>query len=706
MQMDIKEIKQEFSGRTLILQTGKMAKQADGAVLIQHGETQVLVTATSSHKAREGQNFLPLVCDYQENNYAAGKIPGGFFKREGRPTEKEVLTSRLIDRPMRPLFPKGYKFDIQIIANVLSADKQNESDVLAITAASAALTISDIPFDGPIAGVRVGRVEGEMVCNPTLEQSEQSDIDIIVAGRREGLVMVEGRASMLSEDEMADALLFAHKEMQPLLDMQQELCEQAGRSKRAFEVHQIDQQILDKVAQLAPEKIKAAVAINEKLPRYHAMDAARAEVLEQALAELGEETPAADVLEAFSSLHKQIVREQMLSTSRRIGGRGPEDIREITCEVGLLCRTHGSALFTRGETQALVTTTLGSGGDVQRVEGLSGESKKNFMLHYNFPPFSVGEVRMLRGPSRREIGHGALAERAIKMVLPDVDSFPYTIRIVSEVLESNGSSSMATVCGGVLSLMDAGVPISHPVAGIAMGLVTDGERTMILSDILGDEDHLGDMDFKVTGSMDGITALQMDIKIPVVSEELLRKALYQARDGRKHILGKMLDALPQPRSELSEHAPRFTILYISPDRIRDVIGPGGKYIRGIIEQTGVKIEVEDDGKVTIFSADVNSAHEAEKLVREHAAEVEVGTIYLGLVKRVTDFGAFVEVIPPSTDGLVHISELADHRIQSVTDVTHEGEELLVKVIDVDKNGRIRLSHREVMNEDPEKYRRK
>jgi len=703
--MKFKEMTVDYYGRPLLVQTGKMAKQADGSILIQHGQTQVLVTAVSSHKARDNQSFLPLVCDYQERTYAAGKIPGGFFKREGRPTEKEVLTSRLIDRPLRPLFPKGYFFDIQIVASVLSADTQNESDVLAITAASTALHISDIPFDGPIAGVRVGRENGEFICNPTNDQIEKSDLDIIVAGRREGLVMVEGQAKMLSEDEMADALLFAHKAMQPLIDMQQELREAVGRDKREFEVEQTPEDIAAKVKELAADKIEELVSIPNKLERYRALDEFKAQTVEQIVEALGEETDPADVKGAFGELHKDVVREMMLGSGKRIDGRAPEDIREITCEVGLLTRTHGSALFTRGETQALVTTTLGTSADEQRIDSLIGESSKRFMLHYNFPPFSVGEVRMLRGPGRREIGHGALAERAIKLVLPTQEVFPYTIRIVSDVLESNGSSSMATVCGGILSLMDAGVPISHPVAGIAMGLVTDGERTMILSDILGDEDHLGDMDFKVTGSMDGITALQMDIKIPAVSEELLRQALAQARDGRQFILKKMLEAIPAPRKQLSDFAPRITILYINPERIRDLIGPGGKYIKSIIEKTGVKIEVDDDGKVMIFSPDESAAKEAEAQVREYVQDVELGTIYLGTVKRVTDFGAFVEIVP-NTDGLVHISELANYRVRAVTDIVQEGDELLVKVIDIDKSGKIRLSHRAVMDEDPEKYRRK
>jgi len=688
-----------FGGKELSIETGRMAKQADGSVVVRYGDTMVLVTAVASSSVRPGVDFMPLTVDYLEKTSAAGRIPGGYFKREGRMTEVEVLTSRLIDRPSRPLFPKGWRFDTQVIAMVVSTDRENASDVLAMTGASMALHLSDIPWAGPYAGVRVGRIEGKLVVNPTFAERATSDLDLLVACSRDAIVMVEGGAAELGEDVIVDALMFAHQSAQPLIDLQEKLRAAVGKPKREFVPPVKDPAIVDKVASLANQKIEAAMAIRDKHERYAALDSAGAETkaaLEATFPERG-----AEVGEAFESAKKKHLRELVLNTGRRIDGRGTSDIRTITCEVGVLPRTHGSSLFTRGETQSLVTTTLGTSQDAQHIEALTGNIDKRFMLHYNFPPFSTGETKPLRGASRREVGHGNLAERAIARVLPSEKDFPYTIRIVSEILESNGSSSMASVCGGILSLMDGGVPIKTPVAGIAMGLIKEGDRVAVLSDILGDEDHLGDMDFKICGSKLGVTAVQMDIKIQGLTREILETALRQAREGRVHILGKMAEALATHRDDLSRYAPRIHTLRVKPDQIREIIGPGGKTIRGITAQTGVAIEVEDDGTVHIASPDGIAVKKAIDIIKGLTTEPEVGEFYLGVVKRLAEFGAFVEILP-GTDGLVHISELDEKRVRAVQDICKEGDEMLVKVIGIDRaSGKIRLSRREALGKTPD-----
>ncbi|HXU64942.1 MAG TPA: polyribonucleotide nucleotidyltransferase [Polyangia bacterium] len=688
-----------FGGKELSIETGRMAKQADGSVVVRYGDTMVLVTAVASGSVRPGVDFMPLTVDYLEKTSAAGRIPGGYFKREGRMTEVEVLTSRLIDRPSRPLFPKGWRFDTQVIAMVVSTDRENPSDVLAMTGASVALHLSDIPWAGPYAGVRVGRIEGQLVINPTFAQREKSELDLIVACSRDAIVMVEGGAAELGEDVLVDALMFAHQQAQPLIDLQDKLRAAVGKTKREFTPPAKDPQIVSKVAELANQKIEAAMAIRDKHERYAALDAAGSET-KTALAEAFPER-GAEVGEAYESAKKKHLRELVLNTGRRIDGRGTSDIRQITCEAGVLPRTHGSALFTRGETQALVTTTLGTSQDTQHIEGIIGDIEKRFLLHYNFPPFSTGETKPLRGASRREVGHGHLAERAIARVLPTEKEFPYTIRIVSEILESNGSSSMASVCGGILSLMDGGVPIKTPVAGIAMGLIKEGDRVAVLSDILGDEDHLGDMDFKICGTKTGVTAVQMDIKIQGLTREILETALRQAREGRLFILGKMAEALAAPREDLSRYAPRIHTLQVKPDQIREIIGPGGKTIRGITAQTGVSIEVEDDGTVHIASPDGIAVKKAIDIIKGLTTEPEMGEFYMGVVKRLADFGAFVEILP-GTDGLVHISELDAQRVRTVQDICKEGDEMLVKVIGIDRaTGKIRLSRKEAMGKTPE-----
>jgi polyribonucleotide nucleotidyltransferase len=688
-----------FGGKELSIETGRMAKQADGAVVVRYGDTMVLVTAVASSSVRPGVDFMPLTVDYLEKTSAAGRIPGGYFKREGRMTEVEVLTSRLIDRPSRPLFPKGWRFDTQVIAMVVSTDRENASDVLAMTGASAALHLSDIPWAGPYAGVRVGRVGGKLVVNPTFGERAQSDLDLVVACSRDAIVMVEGSAGEVGEDVIVDALMFAHKEVQPLIDLQEKLKAAVGKTKREFVPPVKDPVIVAKVAELANQKIESAMAIRDKQQRYTALDAAGSETKEALATEFAER--AGEVSEAFESAKKKHLRELVLNTGRRIDGRATTDIRQITCEVGVLPRTHGSSLFTRGETQALVTTTLGTSQDTQHIEGITGDIEKRFMLHYNFPPFSTGETKPLRGASRRETGHGHLAERALARILPSDKDFPYTIRIVSEILESNGSSSMASVCGGTLSLMDAGVPIKTPVAGIAMGLIKEGDRVAVLSDILGDEDHLGDMDFKICGSKAGITAVQMDIKIQGLTREILETALRQAKDARVHILGKMAEALAAPREDLSRYAPRIHTLRVKPDQIREIIGPGGKTIRGITAQTGVAIEVEDDGTVHIASPDGIAVKKAIDIIKGLTTEPEVGEYYMGVVKRLAEFGAFVEILP-GTDGLVHISELDSKRVNRVEDVCKEGDEMMVKVIAIDRaSGKIRLSRRATLGENPD-----
>jgi len=685
----------QFNGQTLTLETGKMARQADGAVVVTYGDTKVLCTAVSAKQLREGQGFFPLTVNYQEKFYAGGKIPGSFFRRERGATERETLVCRLIDRPLRPLFPKGYMFETQIMPTVISVDEQNDPDTLAMLGASAAVAVSDIPFDGPVAAVRVGRVEGTLIANPTIEQRAGSDMDIIVAGSRDAIIMVEGEAKFISEQEMLDALFFAHEALQPLLDIQLELVKVAGLEKREFSVKTIDPAIIAKVAELAEGRLVEAVKIRAKQERY----AAVAEIKTDVLAALSEEFEGQsdDVSEAFGSLQKRLVRQMVARDKVRIDGRDKDTIRPITCEIGVLPRAHGSALFTRGETQALVAVALGTSKDEQRMDNVQSMEFKKFMLHYNFPPFCVGETSMRLFPGRREIGHGMLAERSIAQVLPNHDDFPYTLRVVSDILESNGSSSMASVCGASLALMDAGVPIKEAVAGIAMGLIKEGDDVVVLSDILGDEDHLGDMDFKVTGTRDGITALQMDIKISGVSKEIMGQALDQAREGRIHILGKMSEAIAVSRSDLSPYAPRITTINVKPDQVRTVIGPGGKNVRGIIEATGCSIDIEDDGRINIASSDGEACKAAIKMIRNLTQDAEVGRLYMATVKKIMDFGAFVEIFP-GTEGLVHISELAKERVKNVTDILNEGDKVLVKCLDIDRQGKIKLSRKEALGE--------
>src|SRR5437016_2020097 len=655
-------IEMDLAGRRLRLETGRVAKQADGAVLATYGDTVVLATAVGSQTVRPGIDFLPLTVDYQEKAYAAGKIPGGYFKREGRPSEKEVLTSRLIDRPMRPLFPEGYYFETQVIASVLSADQTGSSDVVGMTAASAALTLSDIPFEGPVAGVKIGRVNGQFVVNPPLEILESSDLQLIVAGTADAVMMVEGGGNELPEAVMIEAIELAHAEIKKIVAKVLELRALAGRPKRAVKAEEIDPALVSEVRHLVAGPIREAILIPNKTARQERLG----QILEEAVEKLKTDDPdrSRHIKLVFHSLEYSEVRNMILERGIRADGRGPADIRPVTCEVGVLPRTHGSALFTRGETQSLAVVTLGTTEDEQRIDALEGEYYRTFMLHYNFPPFSVGEARPLRSPGRREVGHGALAERALKMVLPSKQEFPYTLRLVSDILESNGSSSMATVCGGSLALMDAGVPIKEPVAGIAMGLIKEGDKVMVISDILGLEDHLGDMDFKVCGTAQGVTALQMDIKIGGITAQLMEKALAQAREGRVHILERMRTALAAPRPQMSPYAPRIYTIKIKPEKIREVIGPGGKVIRDIVATCGVKMDVQDDGTVTIAASDEACAQKAITRVNQITEEVEVGKLYMGKVKKIMDFGAFVEVLP-GVDGLVHISQLAHHRVKAV-----------------------------------------
>ena len=683
----------EFGGRTLSIETGRMAKQANGSVVVRSGDTIVLVTAVASKSAKEGQDFFPLTVNYQEKAYAGGKIPGGFFKREARPSDSETLTCRLIDRPIRPLFPETFLNDTQIMATVISADKDNDPGILSMIGASAALEVSDIPFFGPIAGVKVGRVNGEFIANPTAEQLEASDMEIIVAASRDAICMVEGGAKELSEDVMLDAIFFGHKAIQPILDAQIKLKAKAGVPKRDVIAPTVDTELRSRVSELAYSRIKDAVRIVSKQERHIAIDT----VIDETIAALSADYEGQNkqIKGFIGDLEYELVRQHIIKDGERIDGRDTKTVRPIASEIGLLPRVHGSALFTRGETQALVAATLGTSYDEQRIDSLYGESKKKFLLHYNFPPYSVGETSFRLGPGRREIGHGALAERALSAVLPEHESFPYTIRIVSETLESNGSSSMAAICGGSLSMMDAGIPIKAPVAGIAMGLIKEGDQVAILSDILGDEDHLGDMDFKVAGTAEGVTALQMDIKIAGVSREIMKKALEQAREGRLHILGKMAETITATRPELSSYAPRITTIYVKTDKIRDVIGTGGKNIRNITETTGVVVDIDDTGRINIASSDKAACELAIKMIRDLTAEAEEGKIYAGVVKKIMDFGAFVEIFP-GTDGLVHISELDTERVKNVSDVLNEGDKVLVKCIGIDKQGKIKLSRKEAL----------
>ena len=691
------KVQVECSGKVITISTGKMAKQANGAVVVTCGDSMVLVTAVAAKSAKEGQNFFPLTVNYQEKAYAGGKIPGGFFKREGRPSENETLTCRLIDRPIRPLFPENFLNDTQIMATVVSADKDNDPAILSMIGASAALEVSDIPFFGPIAGVKVGRVDGRFVANPSADEMAKSDIDIIVAASREAVIMVEGGAAIVSEEDMLEAVFFGHAAVQPILAAQEELRKLAGVPKREIAPVEVDEALKSRVREQAYGKMKDAVRIKSKGERHDRIDAITDEVL-SALTEEGVEH-AKEIKGFLGDFEYELVREHILKDGERIDGRDTRTIRPISTEVGLLPRAHGSSLFTRGETQALVAATLGTSIDEQRIDSLYGENRKRFLLHYNFPPFSVGETSFRLAPGRREIGHGMLAERALERVLPKHDAFPYTVRIVSDTLESNGSSSMATVCGGSMAMMDAGIPISAPVAGIAMGLIKEGDEVAILSDILGDEDHLGDMDFKVAGTAQGVTALQMDIKISGVSKEIMQKALAQAREGRLHILGRMAETLEIARAELSPFAPRITTIYVKTDKIRDVIGSGGKNIRGITESTGVTIDIDDTGKINIASTDQEACERAIKMIRDLTAEAEEGKLYMGTVKKIMEFGAFVEIFP-GTDGLVHISELDKERVKNVTDILNEGDKVLVKCIGIDKQGKIKLSRKEALGATP------
>jgi polyribonucleotide nucleotidyltransferase len=684
--------------QTLSIETGKLAKQADGSAIIRFGDTMVLVTACHAASAREGIDFLPLTVDYREYTYASGRIPGGFFKREGKPAEKEVLTSRLIDRPIRPLFPAGWRYETQVIALVLSADSDNDPDVLAVTGASAALALSEIPFEKNIAAVRVGLIGGEYVINPTYEQRRRSDIDLVVAGSRDAVVMVEAGAKEVSEEQMVSALEAGHAAIRQIVATIDALAAEAGKKKLAVEKREHSAEFYREVEEKVLVPLSEAMRIRGKLENYDRVD----QVLEDLVAAFPEEDVERrlDAKAIFKQLKEKVLRNEVLEHGRRLDGRKFDEIRPIWIEVGGLPRAHGSAVFTRGETQALVTTTLGTAEDQQKIEMVEGETYKRFMLHYNFPPFSVGEVAFLRGPGRREVGHGALAERAVSVVVPPEETFPYTVRVVSDILESNGSSSMASVCGATMAMMDAGVPLTAAVAGVAMGLILDEStgKYAVLSDIAGAEDHYGDMDFKVAGTVQGITALQMDIKVSGVTTEIMRKALEQARQGRLLILDKMREALPAARTSISAFAPRIVTIKIPVDKIRDVIGPGGKTIRGIIDKTGVKIDVEDDGRVNVASNDEGSAKKAIAMIQELTATPELHKTYLGKVQRITDFGAFVEILP-GLDGLLHVSEIALHRVKDVRDELKEGEQLLVKVINIDPSGKIRLSRKALLQEE-------
>lgn len=683
----------EWGGRPLIFETGRVARQADGAVLVTYGETSALCTVVGAKEQRAGLDFFPLTVNYQEKTFAAGKIPGGFFKREGRATEKETLTSRLIDRPVRPLFHPSFRCETQIITTVISHDLENDPDIVALVGASAALTISGLPFMGPIAGARVGYIEGEYVLNPIAEQMADSQLDLVVAGTREGVLMVESEANELSEEIMLGAVMFGHEAYQDVINAIIELAEQAAKEPRPIE--DTPQEVIDlaqKVQELGEAGLRQAYKETVKQVRQEKISEAKKSVIEQ----LSEEEEKI-VSSPLKNLEKDIVRRDILDTGKRIDGRDTTTVRPIDCLVSMLPRSHGSAVFTRGETQAMVVTTLGTGQDEQIIDALEGEYREHFMLHYNFPPYSVGEAGRMFGPGRREIGHGKLAWRAIRPLLPPKEEFPYTIRVVSEITESNGSSSMATVCGSSLSMMDAGVPLKAPVAGIAMGLIKEDDGYAVLSDILGDEDHLGDMDFKVAGTETGITSLQMDIKITSITEEIMQIALGQARDGRLHILGEMSKALTESRGELSAHAPRITTMNVPADKIREVIGTGGKVIREICEETGCKIDINDEGLIKIASADGDAAQRAMDWIKDIVAEAEVGAIYTGKVVKVMDFGAFVNFLGPK-DGLVHISEILNERVAQVTDVVNEGDEVKVKVIGLDDRGKVKLSMRLVDQE--------
>lgn len=687
----------EWAGRTLRLETGRVARQADGAVLATYGETTVLATVVADRTPKPGLDFFPLTVNYQEKTYAAGKIPGGFFKREARPSEKETLVSRLIDRPIRPLFAKGFKCETQVILTVLSHDLENDPDIVAMVGASAALCLSGAPFMGPIGAARVGYIDGEYVVNPTLDQMPDSVLNLVVAGTMDAVLMVESEAQELSEEIMLGAVMKGHEDFQPVIEAIIRLAERAAREPREHNAED-NSKLLAAAKKLAEKDLIAAYSIAGKEERRDAISAAKAKVVEKLCDPEDENAPAPNkVGEVFKSMEAGIVRGQIIDTGSRIDGRGLSDVRQIKCEVGVLPRTHGSALFTRGETQALVVTTLGTGDDEQFVDALEGTYKENFLLHYNFPPYSVGETGRSGFTSRREIGHGKLAWRAVHPMLPKKEEFPYTIRVVSEITESNGSSSMASVCGASLAMMDAGVPLVRPIAGIAMGLILEGEKFAVLSDILGDEDHLGDMDFKVAGTEEGVTSLQMDIKISGITQEIMSTALYQAKDGRLHILGKMSEAITQGREELGEHAPRIEVMTIPADKIREVIGTGGKVIREIVEKTGAKVNINDDGVINIASADGASIKAAKDWIHSIVAEPEEGVIYDGKVVKVVDFGAFVNFFG-AKDGLVHISELAPKRVEKVSDVVTEGQDVKVKLLGFDQRGKVRLSMKQVDQE--------
>jgi len=689
---DIHTEELEWGGRPLRFETGRIARQADGAVLVTYGETTVLATAVAEREAKPGVDFFPLTVNYQEKSYAAGKIPGGYFKRESRPSEKETLVSRLIDRPIRPLFVPGFRNETQVIVTVVSHDMENDPDIVSMIAASAALTLSGIPFMGPIGAARVGYINNEFVLNPTLQDMPDTKLDLVVAGTTDAVLMVESEAHELSEEVMLGAVMFGHQAFQLVIDAIIRLAERAARDPRDVVIPD-NSVVFDKVKALAEAKLRAAYAVVQKSARQEAVASVKSEVV-AALAESDPELDGQAISEAFKTLEKKIVRGNILDTGKRIDGRTLTDIRPIVCEVGVIPRAHGTALFTRGETQALVVTTLGTGEDEQFVDALEGTYKESFMLHYNFPPYSVGEVGRTGFTGRREIGHGKLAWRAVHPLLPSKEEFPYTIRVVSEITESNGSSSMATVCGASLALMDAGVPLREPVAGIAMGLIKDDDRVAVLSDILGDEDHLGDMDFKVAGTKNGVTSLQMDIKISGITEDIMRTALFQARDGRMHILGEMSKALGSARSGLGEHAPRIEVMNIPVDKIREVIGSGGKVIREIVEKTGAKIDINDDGTIKIASSKAESIEAAMKWIKSIVSEPEVGEIYDGKVVKVVDFGAFVNFFG-AKDGLVHVSELAPHRVEKVSDVVKEGQAVKVKLVGFDPRGKVRLSMKAV-----------
>ncbi len=691
-----KKLEKTIAGRTLSIETGELAKLSGGAVLVSYGETVILATAVAEESVRDVP-FVPLTVDYREKMYAGGRIPGGFFKREGRPTEKETITCRLIDRPVRPLFPEGYRHETQIISFVLSVDQENEPDILSIIGGSAALTISDIPFQGPLGAVRIGRINGNLLVNPTHEEQALSDFNLIVAGTEDSIVMVEGGGKEVSEEAVVDGLDLAHSVIREIVAMQLELQELVGVPKRDPIVVSSEPEDLEDVEAFLKGKMAEALLHTGKQERSAALQGLLEETINHFVGEEAEENRDREIASAFKNIEKREARRLIIEEGRRVDGRSLDTIRSISVKVGWLPRTHGSSLFSRGETQALVVSTLGTSIDEQRIDDLDGKSTKSFMLHYNFPPFCVGEASFLRGPGRREIGHGVLAERAMLPLLPSGDEFPYTIRVVSDILESNGSSSMATVCGASLSLMDSGVPLKSPCAGIAMGLIKDNDRYFILSDITGLEDQLGDMDFKVAGTEQGITAIQMDIKCKGVDRNILSQALDQARIGRLHVLEKMNEVLPASRPELSPYAPRIITIKIRPERIRDVIGPGGKVIRSIVERTGASIDVEDDGTINIASADEEAAKQALEIIRELTQEAEIGKLYTGTVKKIMDFGAFVEILP-GRDGLVHISHIANEHIKSVSDVLKEGDEVVVKVLEIDPQGKIRLSRKEALAE--------